>query len=256
MDALKKFWKEHTALSVGVIVSLLMLSAFFIFQYQQADILKLESRWLVASGVPLLAALLVGGYIKSFKGFGVELEASLHKPVSNLELTATEGMAEIWGDEKRSVNYLHDLSSSQRRRISRLSFVMGKDNYYQAYAVEQYIRELDRLKYFEVKNSDGKFVALMPLSDFKKNNEINLGAIESFIRSLEEMTIQQAYGDLLITHHVVEDTDLIEALKLMRNKRTKRLAVTDENGVFIGLLTESSIEKRVVDNVLSAKENA
>ena len=103
MDALKKFWKEHTVMSVGAIVSLLMLSAFFFFQYQQASILKLASRWLIASGVPLLAALFVGGYIKSFKGFGVELEASLHKPVSNLELSATEGMAEIQGDETRSI---------------------------------------------------------------------------------------------------------------------------------------------------------
>ncbi|MCL1044942.1 CBS domain-containing protein [Shewanella electrodiphila] len=256
MDALKKFWNENTALSVGAIVSLLMLSVFFIFQYQQANILKLESRWLVTSGVPILVALLVGGYIKSFKGFGVELEASLHKPVSNLELTATEGMAEIQGDEKRSIKYLHNLSPSQRRIISRLSFVMGRENYYQTYAIEQYIRELDRLKYFEVKSSDGKFVAILPLSDFKINNEISFGAIESFIRSLEEMTIQQTYGSLLITHHVVEGTDLIEALKIMRSKRIKRLAVTDENNVFIGLLTETSIEKRIVDNVLSAKENA
>lgn len=255
MNALKTFWNEHTAMSVGAIVSLLMLSAFFLFQYQQANILKLESRWLIASGVPILAALFIGGYIKSFKGFGVELEASLHKPVSNLELTATEGMAEILGDEKRTISYLHNLSSSQRRRISRLSFVIGRANYYRTYAVEQYVRELDRLRYFEIKNNEGKFVALLPISDFKNKNEINSEAIDNFIRSLEEMTIKQVYGDLLITLNIGEGVDLIDALKLMRSKRTKRLAVTDENGAFIGLLTESSIEKRIVDNVLFAKEN-
>jgi len=256
MGALKKFWNEHTAMSVGAIVSLLMLSAFFFFQYQQASILKLESRWLIASGVPILAALFIGGYIKRFKGFGVELEASLHKPVSNLELTATEGMAEIQGDEKRTINYLHNLSPSQRRRISRLSFVLGRTNYYKTYAVEQYIRELDRLRYFEVKNNEGKFVALLSISDFKNNNEINYEAVDNFIRALEEMNIKQAYGDLLITLSISEGVDLIDALRLLRSKRTKRVAVTDENGAFLGLLTESSIEKRIVDNVLSAKESA
>lgn len=256
MGALNKFWKEHTAMSVGAIVSLLMLSTFFFFQYQQASILKLESRWLIVSGVPLLAALFVGGYIKSFKGFGVELEASLHKPVSNLELTATEGMAEIQGDEKRSINYLQNLSLSQRRRISRISFVLGRVNYYQTYAVQQYLYELERLKYFEIRNNEGKFVALLPINDFKINNEVNYGAIEEFIRALEEMTIAQTFGNSLITIHISEGTDLIEALKLMRSKRVRRVAVTDESGAFVGLLTETSIEKRIVDNVLSAKENA
>jgi CBS domain-containing protein len=255
MDALKVFWNEHTVLSLGAVISVLFLAVFFGFQHYQADILKLESRWLIASGVPILVALLVGGYVKSFKGFGIELEASLQKPVSNLDLSATEGMADIQGDEKRSIKYLHDLTPSQRRRISRLSFVMGRKDYYQTYAVKQYTRELDRLKYFEIKGLDGKFLALLPVSDFKQNNEISFEVIDGFIRSLEEMTINQTYGGMLITNCVGEDTDLIEALKLMRSKRTRSLAVTDNKGVFIGLLNERSIEKRIVDNVLSAKEN-
>lgn len=256
MGALNKFWNEHTALSISVIVSLIMLTVFFIFQYQQVNILKLESRWLITSGVPLLVALFIGGYINSFKGFGVELEASLHKPIVNLELSATEGMAEIEGDEKQSLDYLLDLSSSQKRRISRLSFVTGIENHYQEYAIVNYIHELKWLRFFEIKDSDGRFIALLPTIYFKRGGEVQDERIERFVRSLVDMTILQVYRGRLITDQVSEDTDLIDALKIMRKKRNSPLAVTDEKGEFIGLLTEALIEKRIADNVLAAKESA
>ncbi|ODB92812.1 hypothetical protein A3197_20795 [Candidatus Thiodiazotropha endoloripes] len=70
---LLKFWSHHTALVIGAIVSIVLLATFLLFQYNESNVLKLESRWLLVAGVPLLAALIVGGYIKSFKGFGVEL---------------------------------------------------------------------------------------------------------------------------------------------------------------------------------------
>ena len=99
-------------------------------------------------------------------------------------------------------------------------------------------------------------MALLPVSGFNTNNEVNYRAIEEFIRALDEMTVAQTFGNLLITVHISESADLIEALKLMRSKRVRRVAVTDESGTFLGLLTESSIERRIVDNVLSAKDNA
>jgi len=75
--AMVKFWVQHTSLAIGAVISIFFLVTFLTFQYNQSEMLKLESRWLLVAGVPLLAALIVGGYIKSFKGFGVELEAIL-----------------------------------------------------------------------------------------------------------------------------------------------------------------------------------
>ena len=117
MKALKKFWSQHTALAIGAICSIGLLGTFFWFQHDSSKILNLESRWLITAGVPLLAALIVGGYIKSFKGFGVELEASLNKPVTNIELTATEAMEQVEGDEKRSIGYLDRLREQQKRKM-------------------------------------------------------------------------------------------------------------------------------------------
>lgn len=254
--ALIRLWSQHTALVIGAIVSITLLGIFLFLQYNDSSVLNLESRWLMVAGVPLLAALIVGGYIKSFKGFGVELEARLSKPVTSIELTATEAMVEVAGDEKRSIDYLHRLSQKDRRKISRLVLVQGRIDYYQPYALNSYLHELKGLKYIEIRNQQGKFVALMPISEFKQKTEINNNLLSEFIHILEESQILQRYSRTLITTHITQDTGIIEALKVMRHNRVQQLVVLDENGIFQGLLMASSVEKRIVDYVLQAKENA
>lgn len=256
MNALKKFWVKHTALAIGAICSLLLLCLFFWFQHDSSKILNLESRWLITSGVPLLAALMVGGYIKSFKGFGVELEASLDKPITNIELSATEAMEQIDGDEKRSIRYLNRLRGSQKRKISRLVLIQGRQDYYSQYALEQYLLELRGLKYLEIKNNEGKFVALLPVSALKYDRNINNDLLGEFICSLEQSQVLQRYSGLVITQTINEDTGIIESLKQMRKAGISHLIVVDENNKFLGVLLSRSLEKRIVDNVLTAKENA
>lgn len=252
---LVKFWSNHTALVIGALVSIVLLATFLLFQYNESNVLKLESRWLLVAGVPLLAALIVGGYIKSFKGFGVELEASLSKPVTNVELSATEAMDEIIGDEKRSIDYLHRLSSKDRRNISRLVLVQGRVDYYRSYVLETYLHELKGLKYIEIRNQEGQFVALIPTSEFKNGIEINGNLLGEFIHALEQSQILLRYSRSVITTHITEDTGLIEALKIMRRLKIQQLVVLDEGNLFQGVLMARSVEKRIVDNVLQAKEN-
>lgn len=255
-NILLKFWSKHTVLAIGAIVSISLLTVFLLFQYNDSNVLNLESRWLMVAGVPLLAALIVGGYIKSFKGFGVELEASLSKPVTNIELAATEAMHEVVGDEKRSIHYLDRLSQRDRRSISRLVLVEGRVDYYQPTALETYLHELKGLKYIEIKNQQGQFVALISISEFKDGGEINKNILGEFIHILGQSQVLQQYSRSVMTTHITEETGLIEALKVMRRHRIQQLVVLDENGKFQGVLMSRSVEKRIVDNVLQAKENA
>ena len=254
--AFSKLFIQHTALALGACVSLALLAIFLLFQYFDSNVLKLESRWLLLSGAPLLAALIVGGYIKSFKGFGVELEASLSKPVANVELAATEAMAEIFGDEKRSISYLHRLSARDRRTISRLVLIQGRVEYYQPYALEMYLQELRGLKYFEVRTSAGQFIALIPVAEFRHGNEVNANLLGELIHFLEQSQVLERFAASAITTQINEETGVIEALKLMRRHRVQQLVVVDEQGVFQGLLTARAVERRIVDNVLHAQENA
>lgn len=251
-----KFWSQHTVLVIGAGVSTALLMILLLFQYNDSNILKLESRWLLVSGVPLLAALIVRGYIKSFKGFGVELEASLNKPVTNIELLATEAMDVIIGDEKRNIDHLRELTSKDRKNISRLVLVQGRFDYYDPYVLHTYLRELKSLKYIEVRNQQGQFVALLPISEFKHGFEFNNNLLGEFINVLEQSLIFQRYSRSVTTVHVTEDTGIIESLKVMRRHKIQQVVVLDENRVFQGVLTAKSVEKRIVENVLHASENA
>jgi Na+/proline symporter len=47
---------------IGATTSIIIFIALLILQGTNASILKLESRWLMLAGVPLLVALIVGGY--------------------------------------------------------------------------------------------------------------------------------------------------------------------------------------------------
>jgi len=253
---LLNFWLKHTELSIGIGVSISLLIIFLLFQFFNSDMLNLETRWLVVASAPLLVALLAGGYIKSFKGFGVELEASLSKPVVQISLSATEVMEHVKGSEKRSMNFLRNMSLSDRRKVSRLSLLQGKDDYYNEYVLKGYLHELIGLKYIEVKDQSGKFVALIPIAAFKRGKEVKSSLVHEFIAALENNEILQVYSSLAITDNVYENTDIIQTLLFMRKKNIKNVAVVDSNDTFVGLLPYTVIEKIIVDNVISAKDSA
>ncbi len=253
--ALLDFWSQHTALAVGAIVSILLLATFLLFQYNDLNVLKLESRWLLVAGIPLLAALIVGGYIKSFKGFGVELEASLSKPVTNIEMTATEAMEEVVGDDKRGIEYLNRMSAKERKSISRLVLTQGLAGYYDHYVLFEYFNALSNLKYIEIRNDENRFIALLPISEFKLRNQINQESISELISVLEQSRVLQRYSRSAITTFITQDTGLVEALKIMRRARIQKIVVLDENSKFQGILMASSVERRIADSVLQAKAN-
>ena len=136
------------------------------------------------------------------------------------------------------------------------SLVQGCVDYYKPYALVTYLRELKHLKYFEIRNQQGQFVALIPVSEFKRGSQINENLVNEFIHFLEQSQILPHYSRSAITAHIVEDTGIIEALKVMRRHRIQQLVVLDENGIFQGVLLARSVEKRIVDSVLQAQENA
>jgi hypothetical protein len=81
-QALKKELIRHQLLIISLAVSIIILSIFFVFQYYQLKVLLLDVKWIILSGTPILIGLFIGGYIKSFKGFGLELESNLTAPIS------------------------------------------------------------------------------------------------------------------------------------------------------------------------------
>ncbi|MFT5282401.1 MAG: hypothetical protein ACI94Z_001228 [Yoonia sp.] len=152
---------KHAILTGSTLLSLLFLGFFLYMQSKGSVILKLEAQWVAISILPILIALVVGGYIAKFKGFGIELEGKLEAPVNSIQLKATDAIEEFPGNEKESMPDLFRVSETHRFAAKRLSFNLDKKNYYGLHAIEEYISALPNIEYFEVKRANGEFVCLL-----------------------------------------------------------------------------------------------
>ncbi|MCP3684827.1 MAG: CBS domain-containing protein [bacterium] len=250
---MKNIFREHTLLFIGIGLTTVLLAIFIILQYKEAEILKLETKWLFVAGVPLLVVLIVGGYIRSFKGFGIELEARLKNPISTLGLKAAEAATKVPGDEKGSREHLEMLTRTSRQQISRLSFIEGQKNYYNITVVRDYLIELRNVKYIEVRESNGEFICLIPVKRFKYQNEWSTDTIDQFIHAIENREVLTEFANHAITLTVDGDESILNVLKTMRKSRKTIAVVTSEEKHFMGVIEVRDIEKRIADEVISAK---
>lgn len=243
---------EHSILLIGIIISLLLLAFFFILQGYNSSLLKLDIKWLALCGLPTLISLFIGGYIKSFKGFGLELEARLKNPITTLDLKTTDAITEILGDAKQSDSFLMNLTPKQIKSFSRLVFTSGKRNYYSLHGINKYLEKLTNLKYFEVKMDSGEFICLLPVTIFKSNNRINDEKINLFIDALVNGKILSAFTKGVITLSAKEDSDLLDVLKILKKEKTNIIVVLTRERHFIGTVHLTDIEKRITEEVLEA----
>lgn len=259
---MKRIWEEHSILIVSSFLSLILLIMFVVLQSKNSQILDLNTRWVLVAGVPLLVALVAGGYIRKFKGFGVELESKLRTPIATLKLKATDAITGVHGGEKESTERLPDFSHEQIERTKRLSFILGKREFYGPQAIIRYFRHLRRLEYVEVKKESGEFVCLIPISTFKIyetnveepiNGEFSSPEVDRFIQSLERENVRSAYSDVCIDLTVGKDEPLIDVLKTMRGANKDLAVVVDPERCFLGIITSGDIEHRIADDVLYSR---
>ena len=207
-----------------------------------------------------LVALIAGGYIKKFKGFGLELESKLQAPVASLDLKVSDAITDMPGGEKESVHRLHNLSDAEIKNIKRLSFVLEKKNYYGAHAIMEYLQALKYLEFIEVKKQSGKFVCLIPISAFQNtgecNNNIekyNYDRVKRFRIALEQKTLLSEFSGVCVSTTVKHNDGLIGVLELLRINNSEFAIVVSPEGEFIGTVTSREIEKRIADDVLYTK---
>lgn len=251
--------RKHATLSGSALLSLLLLGFFLYLQSIGSEILKLNAQWLALSILPILTALLVGGYIAKFKGFGIELEGKLEAPVNSIQLKATDAIEEFPGNEKESMPDLFRVPATQRLAAKRLSFNLDKKNYYVSHAIEEYIRALPNIEYLEVKRTNGELVCLLPISLFKDssagNGEIQTKheEIEKFKNSINDGNVLTTFADSLIKLTVQSTASLIEVLRSLRNNDSDVACVVSKERKLIGVITASLVEKRIADEIVGTK---
>lgn len=255
-----KLDKRQKTLGIFSLLSVLLLIIFITFQYFEFSGLGLDERWLIVSGIPIIVGLFFGGYIKTFKGLGVEIEASLNKelPDDLISSIAETTIVDTYGIAKETINELQNLNRQDIKEISRIRFILTRKGYYKSSVVDEYFRRLKKLKYVEIVDAENKFQFLIPIREFKNNNNIQLIVIENFITQIDNETLNSNFPGA-ITAFVNKSDSLLDAYrKLLSNTKKieteedKKLPVLDSDHRLIGLLSKNKVEeyisKKVLDN--------
>ena len=255
--------QRHLPIFTSAAIAAVLLGFFMYLQSgkENSHVMDLSGQWLFVAGLPILLGLIIGNYFKTFKGFGVELEPLLDAPVSTIKLNTLDAAENIIEEEKRTVEYLENLSPDKQLTITGLAFVKSKFNTYQAASLKRYLNRLPNLKYIEIKAEDGKFLSLIPINCFKDvQGKVNERSVNDFIGKLhdlqsEETTVVNDKLDELgsvrvITKSVSENESIFDVLEKVRKSAFGILPVVSQNGELTGVITDRLIEKRITDEVL------
>lgn len=245
---------KYRAITIGIIVSLAIFVILLILQGINAAILDLETRWLLVAGIPILIALIIGGYIYRFKGFGIELETRLQSPMGTSILQTTDALEQAPGLDKEAVGLLDSLTQEQLSRLQRLSFVSGRKNYYDPYAVREYIQRLYNLQFIEIRDKNGAFQFLIPITVFREEHGIKIEALDRLVESVSNATIDSDFAVEAEGEYVRTTDKLLEILPEIRDSKYGWLPVLTPNRRLAGVITKSSVEARIADEVVAVKK--
>ena len=245
-------------------MSLALLISLITIHYYDYWILKLEIQWLVVSTIPLIVALLIGGYIEGIKGFGLELKTSLRKPLGIAEISLEKYTSVFLSLEKGSIQNMQMMPEERKKSVEVIILVIGKQ--YDSQHLFTYFQNLPSLKYIEVRSERSGFLALLPTTTFQLQQKLTTPQpepekimiellITAFSKSDTEKTLtdmRQIWGDDLIEERIYSNCEVIEVARTMKNKRVNHIAVTNEDNKFIGVLELRSIEKAIFDKVVAS----
>jgi len=207
--------------------------------------------------------LFLSGVIKSFKGFGVELETNLSEKI-DVELIGAVESFPTPDLTKQSIQFLFDMSPKQKSKIERLQFEYGKRHYYDFDVVKAYIDDLNSLRYLEIIDRDGKFVSLLPAGKFKKSDnqkyaERGMENIDLLINSIEKENITSTFKDL-ITDSIKKEDTLLEAYKKFKISGQGKqlngdqiLPVVDSSDKMIGVTRKSKLTDKIAEQIVKSE---
>jgi hypothetical protein len=239
---------------LSILGSLILFLILSILINRESKVLDLSSEWIIFSLFPIIIGLFLGGYITKFKGLGIEIESAINEKIApSIELVATEAIADIQGDEKRSINYLDNLSSEQKRSIKWLLFELGKSDYYSHIAVENYLRRLPNIEFFEVRTDTGNFVCYLPIEYFQNNNNYqsyDSEKIMQLIEAIENGNVIDQFPGIANPVFVLSDQKLVPVLKTLYEENIDQAAVISKRGRYLGVIFKRDVESKIAYSVL------
>lgn len=244
-----------TTMKRGTYGSLALLAVFAWAQMKNPGLLELPPQWLAVAALPMLLALVVGGHITKFKGFGVELEAALKEPVREMEIEALEVKADIPGETKGPVSNLDRLSLEEKLNIRWLLFVDRRD-IYTAEAIWRYMQELPNLEFFELRTESDGIVGFLPVEAVcDESGRPDDQSLDLLVQAIRDGTLSTSFPQHASTLKVRTDEGLVSVLRKLRAERVEFAALVTPTGRYLGVVRERDVESRIAESVLATSPN-
>lgn len=114
---LRNLAKSGNIIFVGFAISILLILIFGLIHASGSEFLDFPIQWLGVALMPFLLSFFAAGYITSFKGFGIELEAALNASVKSTDITVSSHIADFPLDEKQSLQHIFPLFQTKRENL-------------------------------------------------------------------------------------------------------------------------------------------
>ncbi len=240
---------NHRVLINGLIASFILLAIFGLSEFCDNRFLNLEPKWMIISFTPLIIAIIVSGYIKSFKGFGIEIETRFGEPLDSYTIDIMGDVIVQMVSEKSSFNFLYSIGQEKREHIKVLSFVNKKRGYYSESHIQQYLKILLNIEYFLIINSRGNYIYTLNAKYFRNLDDEN--GIKLLIQSIEDGKLIDVLAPHLIQTVLIGSTKIIDALDQLHKRNTAFAVVISTSNKFIGLVSRASLEDRIVKDAIT-----
>jgi len=244
----------HWSLIISAIASLFLLTVIIQIRAKKPDWLDLDTKWLAVSALPILIGLFSGGYITSFKGLGIEIEAALQEPVKDrIKLKATqakaaESLTSVTSQKKGSISELQQLTPDEKNAIQRLTF-KNKYPWYSAVAVKEYLKILPRVRFIEIVDDNLKFLGAIRTQDIK-------GLESLFTKAVKAGNVKEKFIQIYVTKYIDSDISAIQALKIIKDNKLSFLPMLNSDHTMKGIVTRRSLEHRIAEDVLAASNKS
>ena len=246
--------RKNGRLLIGCAASILLLMVILVLRFLWPDLLSVDPEWLALAVIPALIGLIAAGYVRAFKGFGIEIEASLESSIDDIPL-GVKDITRIEDVSKAGIGALHAMEPSQRVECESLSFVESRSNYYKPDIVCMYMEKLPNLRLLEVRDEKGRFRALLPISVLQEDDMPSELRISEFIQAIEEGDPDQ---DVITEEAKITlklGTPLFEALESFKSVSREELPVV-RRGRLIGIAGRDLLQDRLLEAIKKARKRA
>lgn len=262
------------------VLSLIFLYFFSYNQSIKSEFLNLDTQWIILSFLPFLLVLLFSEKVKKINLFGIEIETEITKPIKEFNKLNEEYKYRIMPKFKKGNNEDLNKIGNRNKDIKILNFQEGLPGYYDAKMVCKYIDKLINLSFFQIVDSNGKYKALVNISDGLKNNikklkkndnfdDIDISndsfkSIESFIEVIENKTyiLFENNNFIYTTDFLNQNSSLIECYEKFIELRPisaslhyRYLPIVNDNNVLVSVIDEFSLIKKISDETVKVLKN-